>query len=125
MSAAARASHRAEVPAIPTTADFRARVKEAALAVESALLAAEMLSTHGIIESVNFERMIDLLQEATAAIDQIDVGFPPAPTVIFPTRVSAEAFIAQHPLDADHLYRIQQDGVGRCAIAVFRLIAHL
>jgi hypothetical protein len=110
---------------MPAAADFRARVKEAALAVESALLAAEVLATHGVVESINYELMIDLLQEANTAVEAINAGLPPEPLTIFPTHASAEAFIAQHPLDADQLFQIRQDGMGRCTIAVFRLIAHL
>jgi hypothetical protein len=110
---------------IPSIADFRARVKEAAISIESALVAAEMLATHGLVESLNYERLIDLLQEANAAVDQIDVGLPLEPTTVFPTRASADAFIVAHPPDLDCLYQLRQDGIGRCTIAVFRLVAHL
>jgi hypothetical protein len=118
-------AQRAEAPVIPTTADFRVKVKEAALAVESALLAAETLASHGVVESLNYERMIDFLIEASKAVDGIDAGLLPGPTTVFPTRASAENFIALHPLDSDHMYQIHQDGVGRCTIAVFRIISHL
>jgi hypothetical protein len=125
MSATARRGQRALAPLIPAAADFRARVKEAAIAVESALVAAEGLASHGVVESLNFERMVDLLEEAAIAVDMIDIGMPSAPITIFPTRSYALSFIGQHPLDDDHLYQIRQDGAGRCTIAVFRLIAHL
>jgi len=110
---------------VPTAIDFRLRVKEAAIAVESALVTAEMLATHGVIESMNYERLIDLLQEAGKAVDEIDAGLPATPLTIFPSRTMAEAFIAKHPIDDDHRYDIRPDGIGRCTVAVFRLIAHL
>jgi hypothetical protein len=110
---------------VPSTPDFRVRVKEAAIAVQSALIAAEGLASHGMVESLNYERLIDLLEEAFVAVDLIDVGFPPTPTTVFPARASAEAFVLRHPLDHDHCYQIRQDGIGRCTIAVFRIVAHL
>ena len=125
MNATVRVGQRAIAPLIPVAADFRARVKEAAIAVESALVAAEGLASHGVVESLTFERMVDFLGEAAIAVDMIDVGMPPAPTTVFPTRSCAQSFIDQHPLDDDHLYQIRQDGIGRCTIAVFRLLTHL
>ena len=84
-----------------------------------------MLATHGVVESMNYERIIDLLQEAGKAVDEIDAGLPTAPLTIFPSRTIAEAFIAKHAIDNNHRYDIRQDGIGRCTVAVFRLIAHL
>jgi hypothetical protein len=101
---------------IPSAADFRAHVKEAAISIESALVAAEMLATHGLLESLNCERLIDLLQEASAAVDRIDVGLPLEATMVFPARELAEAFIAAHPLDPDCLYQLRQDGIVRCTV---------
>ena len=118
-------TERTVAPTIPTTADFRARVKAAAIAVESAIVAAEGLASHGVVESLNFDRMVDFLIEASTAVDLIDIGPPQAPTTVFPTRSCAQSFVDQHPLDDDLLYQIRQDGIGRCTIAVFRLIAHL
>ena len=125
MSATVRTGQRMMAPLIPAAADFRARVKEAAIAVESAMVAAEGLANHGVVESLTFERMVDFLEEAAIAVDMIDIGMPPAPTTVFPTRSYALSFIEQHPLDDDHLYQIRQDGAGRCTIAVFRLLTHL
>jgi hypothetical protein len=110
---------------VPTSADFRLRVTEAALAIECALAAAETMATHGVVESLNFERLADFLAEAATAVDQIDAGLPSSPSTIFPSREVAQSFIAAHPLDADHVYQIRQDGVGRCTIALFRLVAHV
>jgi hypothetical protein len=100
-------------------------VKEAAGAIEGAMLAAETLAGHGVVESLTFERMIDFLQEASTAVDSIDAGPHPMPTIVFLNRSCAQSFIEQHPLDGDHLYQIREDAIGRCTIAVFRLIAHL
>jgi hypothetical protein len=125
MSVAVRASQQVEVSARPSSADFKRRVKEAAVAIESAMLAAETLAGHGVVESLTFERMMDFLEEASAAVDLIDAGLPPAPTTIFLNRACAQSFIEQHALDGDHLYQIREDAIGQCTIAVFRLLRHL
>lgn len=121
----ARSQHK-DAPFIPTAIDFRTRVKEAAIAIESALVAAELLADHGIVESGSYDQLVDFMQEAATAVDLIDAGLLPAPVTIFPSRASAEAFLERHPLpDADHLYQIHADGSGRCTVSIFKLVAWL
>jgi hypothetical protein len=111
--------------ATSTAGDFESRIKQAAVAVQSALIAAEMLASHGIVESLNYERLMDLLHEANAAMDQIHCILPAGPRTIFPNKAFAEAFIQQRGLDSDCAYQIRVDGHGRCTIAVLRIFAHL
>jgi hypothetical protein len=111
--------------AMSTADDFESRVRQAAVALQSALIAAEMLATHGIVESLNYERLMDLLHEANAAMDQIHCILPAGPRTIFPNKAFAEAFIQQRGLDADCAYQVRVDRHGRCTIAVLRVFAHL
>jgi|EndMetStandDraft_4_1072995.scaffolds.fasta_scaffold2721316_1 uncharacterized membrane protein (Fun14 family) len=53
-------------------ADLRAKVREASIAVEAALVAAETLASHGVVESINYERLMDLLSEAQKAVAALE-----------------------------------------------------
>jgi hypothetical protein len=106
-------------------ADFRTSAREAAYAIDAALLAADILGQHGIIESGSFDQLVNMLHEAASAIAAIDVRPPSPPTTIFPTRAIAEAFIEHHPLSNEFIYVITEDGAMRCAIGIFRLVGHL
>jgi hypothetical protein len=46
-------------------------VHEAQIAVDSAVAAAEGLASHGIIESMNFDRLVSFLLEAQEAIGKL------------------------------------------------------
>jgi hypothetical protein len=54
------------------TVEFRACVREATVRIEAALIAAEMLAAHGVVESLSYERLIDSLYGASKAVDDID-----------------------------------------------------
>ena len=79
VGAAKKVFRQARVPSIPAAGDFRRSVKEAAIRIEAALIAAEMLATHGVVESLNYDRLIDSLQEASMAVERIDVRLLVAP----------------------------------------------
>src|SRR5262245_413062 len=102
MSTTGQATQACAAMVLSSAVDFRLRVKEATLALEGALMAAEMLATHGIVESLNYVRLIDLLRDANSAVDQIGSDTAPGPTTMFPTRALAEAYIEQNELGPDH-----------------------
>jgi hypothetical protein len=52
-------------PALPS--DLRSLIQEANIAIDAALVAAEMLATHAVVESLNYERIMDLLTDAQKA----------------------------------------------------------
>lgn len=99
-------------------------MEQATTSIELALMAAESLATHGIVESKDFERMMELLSDAMAAVSDARAGTA-SPVTIFPSRAAAEAFIERHPLEAGTLYNALQTETGRWSIGVFRLARHL
>jgi hypothetical protein len=54
------------------TVEFQASVREATIRIEAALIAAETLAAHGVVESLSYERLIDSLHEASKAVEDID-----------------------------------------------------
>jgi hypothetical protein len=107
---------------------YRLNVRQAQIAVDAALASAEGLSTHGIVESVGYEILIEMLQDAQTAIArlaEITLNMPGEPRVIFACRSQAEAYIERNPAREGAIYRISQDAVGRCSVSVYRLTEHL
>jgi hypothetical protein len=51
--------------------EVRLLAVEAAISMDAALTAAEQIAGHGIVESTSFERLMTLLEDAAAAVDQI------------------------------------------------------
>jgi hypothetical protein len=125
MTSLALAKTISDVP-VTSAADLRALTRDASIATESALLAAGMIAAHQQVESISFERMVDLLQQASEALCRLtEAQEGSSPTVIFPCRGQTEAYLEQHQPGPGLAFRIHQDGAGRCSIGIYRLVGYL
>lgn len=82
--------------------EVRLLAVEAAISIDAALVAAEQIAGHGIVESSSFERLMTLLEEAAVAVDQIKRMTEPGAADVAMSAVpasSCEQDSAAMPLD--------------------------
>lgn len=58
-------------PHSPSRADLKATAKEASIALDAAVAAAEMLALHGITQSGTYDRMYEMLKQAADAVAKL------------------------------------------------------
>jgi len=111
-------------------ADLDALVREALIALESAVAACELLGHHHVVPSLGFERMLELMMVATELLDRAVACREDAagsPKIIFPCRSAAQDYIDRHLQHSAPgvLYQIEPDDLGRCAVARYQLAGRL
>lgn len=63
-------------------ADMRGYVNEAQICIEAAIAAGESVAAHGVVPSVDFERVMEQLRRASDVLDKVQ--FPEGKLLRFP-----------------------------------------
>lgn len=122
-AAAGKKALNAAIDAAPT--EFADLTREACGTLETAILAAETLASHGITESTSFERLFEVLTSARDLVQKMDDALSSTPRTIFPNPSMACAWCERHPLDDRRSYQIHRDGAGRCSISISLVVEYL
>jgi hypothetical protein len=105
--------------------EFKILIAEAAIPLDAAIVAAEMIASRYGEEGQTFKQLMGFLQEAAEAVQNMSDVSAACSMTVFPTRTSAQRALDQLPRSADLAYRIGEDGAGRCSISAFRLTGYL
>ena len=94
---------------------------EARIAVEAALVVAEIVAQTEIVQSQSFNQLVIYLHDAVEALARAESEPAEPRHMIFPTQEAANDHLASIEPAMDVAYRLSRSGDGKCVIQVFRL----
>ena len=96
-------------------------VAEARIAIEAAIVLADLVAHNDIVECQSFNQLVVYLHDAVEALAEGE-GEPASPKhTIFPTQEAANDHLARIKPSTDVAYRLSRSGDGRCVVQVFKL----